>query len=427
MHPSVNRRSFLESTAASGLALGLAGHSWAGDQAPSRRLRIGVMGLSRGASLARDFAQRPGVEVAYVCDVDRNRLQQVVAAVGDAAGKRPQGVSDFRRILDDRDVDALVVATANHWHAPATILACAAGKHVYVEKPGSHNLREAELIVAAARKHNRKVQLGVQRRSWPILQEAIQRLREGVIGEIRFVRSWVATHSRIVAPVQPAEVPEWLDWDLWQGPAPRVPYLSNLVRWNWHLFWHWGNGSLGNSGSHGLDLCLWGLGLTGHPQRVSSGGGMYFSNDDREAPDTQMVSYDYGDRMIVWENRDGHLRGFEGARFGAAFYGTDGALVIPGASYTLYDKSDQLVEQKEGSGADAPHIDNFLAAIRDDVPLYAEIETGQQSARLCHLGAIAHRTGRTLRCDPQTGRILDDPEASALGAREYEPGWEPRV
>lgn len=427
MTKSLNRRTFIGSAAAGGLALGLSSRAWAADDAPGRRLRVGVMGMSRGAGLATQFAQRPGVEVAYVCDVERNRLQQGVASVEKAAGKAPQGVADFRRILDDPTVDALVVATTNHWHAPAAILACAAGKHVYVEKPGSHNPREAELVVAAARKHDRKVQMGVQRRTWPMLQEAAQRLQEGVIGKVRFVRSWYNSLRTAIGPVQPADVPEGLDWDLWQGPAARVPYRSHIVPYNWHWFWHWGNGEIGNNGVHGLDLCLWGLGMTRHPQRVSSGGGLYFIDDDRETPDSQVVTFDYGDLMVTWEGRSAHLRGIEGSRFGAAFYGTEGTMVFVDTGYAVYTMRDQLVEEKNGTGGDTPHIDNFLEAIRDDVPLNAEIETGQRSTMLCHLGAIAHRIGRTLHCDPQTGRILDDPDAMTLWSREYAPGWEPQV
>ena len=427
MRSSLNRRSFLGSTAAASLGVGLAGRSWAADDPPLRRIRVGVMGLSRGAALARMFAERPGVEVAYVCDVDRDRATRVAASVAEVAEKAPRAVGDFRRILDDDGIDALVVASTNHWHAPATILACAAGKHVYVEKPGSHNPREAELIVAAARKHDRKVQMGVQRRSWPVLETAMARLREGAIGEIRFVRGWYNNLRTAFGPVRPAEVPEGLDWDLWQGPAPRVPYRSNIVHYNWHWFWHWGNGEIGNNGVHALDLCLWGLQMTRHPRQVTSGGGIYFIDDDRETPDSQVVTYDYGDLIVTWEGRSAHLRGFEGSRFGAAFYGTEGTLVIPSTGYAIYAMRDELAEEESGSGGDTAHADNFLAAIRDDAPLNAEIETGQRSAMLCHLGAIAHRVGRALHCDPATGHIQDDSDAMALWARDYEPGWEPQV
>ena len=428
MGNSLNRRSFLGSTAVGGLAVSVSSRSWAAGVPHGRRVRVGVMGLSRGASLARQFAQRPGVEVACICDVDRNRVERVAGSVGEIAGKALEGVSDFRRILDDDEIDALVVASTNHWHAPATILACAAGKHVYVEKPGSHNPREAELIVAAARKHDRKVQMGVQRRSWPAHQEGVQRLRENAVGEIRFVRAWYTNLRSPFGPVRPAEVPEELDWDLWQGPAPRVPYRTNIVHYNWHWFWHWGNGEIGNNGVHALDICLWGLGMTRHPRQVSSGGGNYFIDDDRETPDSQVVNFDYGDLLVTWEGRSAHLRGIEGLRSGVAFYGTEGTLVMPNTGgYAIYTMRGELLEDKSGSGGDTPHIDNFLAAIRDDVPLHCEIETGQRSTMLCHLGAIAHRVDRTLHCDPETGRILEDPEAMELWGRDYEPGWEPRV
>ncbi len=427
MSTSLNRRSFLASTAAGGVALGWTARSWSQDATPSRRVRVGVMGMSRGGSLARGFAQRPGVDVAYVCDVDQNRVDRAVGSVEQVAEAAPTGVTDFRRILDDPTIDAVVIATPNHWHAPAAIMACAAGKHVYVEKPGSHNPREAEMMIAAARKHDRKVQVGFQRRSWPILQEAMQRLREGVIGEVRVVRGWYNSLRGPLSRGVPAQVPDGLDWDLWQGPAPRVPYRTHLVHYNWHWFWHWGNGELGNNGSHGLDLCLWGLDTTRPPQQVTAGGGIYFLNDNQDTPDTLQLTCDYGDQMVTWEGRSAHLRGFEGTRFGAAFFGTEGTLVIPGSGYAIYEMRDKLIEEKQGGGGDTPHLDNFLAAIRDGEPLNAEVETCQRSPMLCHLGSIAYRVGRALHCDADSGHIQDDPEAMALWGREYEPGWEPQI
>lgn len=428
MSQSYNRRRFLGSTAAGGLLLGTAASGWAAGEAPSNRLRVGVMGMGgRGSSLARQYAERPGVDVAYVCDVDRDRLAQAVKGVGDASGKPPEGVTDFRRILDDDGVDILVIATANHWHAPATILACSAGKHVYVEKPGSHNPREGEWMVEAARRYDRRVQQGTQRRSWEIIREAVARLQEGVIGEIRFVRGWYNNQRASIGYGQPADPPERLDWDLWQGPAPRVPYRDNIVHYNWHWFWHWGNGEIGNNGIHALDVCLMGLNLDRHPVQVTAGGGNYFLDDDRDTPDSLVTTYDYGDLMITWEGRSAHRRGFEGSMFGMVFYGTEGAMVIPSSSYAIYDRGDKLVEEKAGSGGDALHIDNFLAGVREGTELNAEVGVIQRSTLLCHLGNIAYRTGRALRCDPVTGHIQDDDEAAALWSREYEPGWEPEL
>ena len=285
---------------------------------------LGVMGVNgRGMELARGFNSGGGAEIAYLCDVDERATARAVKAVADKQARAPQGVKDFRRILDDKNVDALVIAAPDHWHAPATILACAAGKHVYVEKPASHNAREGELAVAAARKHKRVVQLGTQRRSYPSVMEAIGKLKGGVLGRVLMARGWYNNTRASIGHGQAAPVPEWLDYELWQGPAPEKPFRDNFVHYNWHWFWHWGTGELGNNGIHSLDVCRWGLGVD-YPIRVTSGGGKYRHDDDQETPDTQTVTFDFGDKSILWEGRSWHPRGFEGSAFGIAFYGEKG-------------------------------------------------------------------------------------------------------
>ncbi|MHC4180688.1 MAG: Gfo/Idh/MocA family protein [Planctomycetota bacterium] len=426
MSDSVNRRAFLERAAAGGTALGVATAGWAAEQSPGAKIVVGVMGLGRGLGLANGFLRQPGVEVAYVCDVGKQRRAAAVKAVGKAAGKQPQAVADVRRVLDDKSVDVLVCAAPDHWHAPATILACAAGKHVYVEKPCCHNPREGELQIAAARKHKCVVQVGTQRRTWPGIIEAMEKLRQGVIGRVLVSRGWYNDMRPSIGRGKPAPVPDWLDYDLWQGPAPRRPYRDNVVHYKWHWFWHWGTGEIGNNGVHSLDMCRWGLGVD-YPSRVTSGGGIYYFDDDQETPDSQVVTYEFGDRMIVWEGRNWHRRGFEGSQFGASFYGDKGSLIITGGGYKVYDRKDKLIAEQGGSGGDAGHIANFLDSIRGTARPNAEIETGHKSTLLCLLGSIAHRTGRALNCDPKNGRILEDQQAMSLWGREYEPGWEPNV
>ncbi len=429
MAETVNRREFLNRTATGGAAVALtvSRGSATAAESPSRRVVVGVMGLSRGRTLAVGFAQQSGVEVRYVCDVDSKRAGIAADAVRKAGGKSVQPIGDFRRILEDDSVDALVCAAPNHWHAPATILACTAGKHVYVEKPCCHNPREGELMVEAARKGKRAVQMGSQRRSSSGAIEAVKQLREGVIGRVYQVRSWYQNARGSIGRGKPASVPANLDYELWQGPAPRVPYLDNRVPYNWHWFWHWGNGEVGNNGVHTLDLCRWGLGVD-YPIRVTSSGGRYRFEDDQETPDTHTVCFEFeGRRSISWQglscNR--HRGGF------VTFYGEDGALDLQGnGSFTIYDSRDKEVKKHKGlTRGDSEHLANFLAAIRNDEPLSlnAEIEKGAKSTLLCHLGNIAHRTGHTLNCDPQNGHIIGDDKAMALWTREYEPGWEPNV
>jgi predicted dehydrogenase len=428
MSNTIHRRQLLAAAATTGAAvLGKANSGGASD-APEQKIVVGTMGLGgRGTSLSCQFAQQPGVEVAYVCDVDKRRVAGAVRAVGRVAAKGPRGVGDYRRILDDPAVDVLVIATADHWHAPAAIAACAAGKHVYVEKPCCHNPREGELLLAASRKYNRLVQHGTQRRSWPSHREAIAKLHDGVIGRVLFSRACHVGIRSSIGLGNPAPAPQWLDWDLWQGPAPRRPYRDNVVHYNWHFFWHWGCGEIGNNGVHKIDVCRWGLQVD-FPRQVSSTGGKLYFDDDRETPDTHVVSYDFGDRVLVFENRNWHRRGFEGeTNADIAFYGTGGSMIVRSAAYTIYDMQNREIDRGGGRGGEVDHVPNFLDGIRHGSPLNADIETGYRSTLLCHLGAIAHRTGHTLHCDPATGHPLDCPEAESLWQREYEPGWEPKV
>ncbi len=427
MAQSIHRRQFLNNTAmGSAAGLALAGGALRAAQSASETVTVGVMGLSRGRALAQGFAEQPGVIVKYVCDVDENRASAAAASVEKEVGKSPKPIGDFRRILDDESVDALVCAAPNHWHAPATILGCSAGKHVYVEKPCSHNPREGELMVEAARKNNRAVQLGTQRRSGPAFHEAMALLHDGVIGRVYCSRSWYGNSRGPIGTGKPAAVPENLDYELWQGPAPRVPYYDNRVHYNWHWFWHWGNGELGNNGVHTIDLCRWGLGVD-YPIRVTSSGGRYRFDDDQQTPDTHVVAFEFeGEKTLTWQglscNR--HREGF------VKFYGEGGTMALDGnGGYTVYDDRDKVIKEGGGQRGDAIHIANFIAAIRNDTPLElnAEIEKGHKSTLLCHLGNIAHRTGRTLNCNSANGHIIGDDKAMAYWEREYEPGWEPKV
>ncbi len=421
-----DRRRFLQTGTTGAAALGIARASWAAQEKPNERIIVGAMGMGgRGTTLARQFQSRPNVDVAYVCDPDSRRAGRAAEAVAKEGGK-PRPIGDFRQILDDPQVDVLVVATPDHWHGPATIYACVAGKHVYVEKPCCHNPAEGEMMIAASRKYNRVVQIGTQRRSWPALREAVARLREGVIGEVIYSRGWYNNMRGPIGHGKPAPVPEWLDWNLWQGPAPRVEYRDNVVHYNWHWFWHWGTGEIGNNGVHALDVCRWGLGVE-YPTAVSSGGGKFYFDDDQETPDSQVVTYRFGKKMIVWECFNWHPHGLENSRFGAAFFGREGTLLITGAGYRILDRRDKTVEEKPGRGGDTDHIADFLDAIHTGRRPNADIEQGHKSTLLCHLGSIAHRVGRQLRCDPANGHILDDADAQRLWSRQYEPGWEPKV
>jgi len=368
----------------------------------------------------------PNTEIAYICDVDDRAIAKGIDAATKKQSKKPTGVRDFRRVLEDPAVDAVSIATPDHWHAPASIMASAAGKHVYVEKPGSHNGHESEWIVAAARKHQRVVQMGNQRRSWPWVIEAMAALHNGEIGKLFFARGWYTSHRGSIGRGKPAPIPDWLDYSLWQGPAPERPFRDNILHYNWHWFWNWGTGELGNNAVHALDLARWGLGV-GAPKRVTCGGNRYHYQDDWETPDTYVAMFDFGDQGIAWEGRSCDPQGYEGSQFGVTFFGEKGSVVITGSDYKIFDLNSKLIRETKGKYDDVVHFANFIAGIREGQKLNAEIEDGQKSTLMCHLANIAWRTGHTLNFDPKTHKIVEDRKASALWKREYRRGWEPAI
>ncbi len=306
MKPTIKRRDFIKHTSASSLGLGLmtaGAPAIFANGSPSKKVVVAIMGTnSRGSALAQGFAKLPGTEVAYICDVDDQALEKGTQATR-AGGqkKKPQAEKDFRKVLDDPAVDALVIAAPDHWHTPAAMLALKAGKHVYVEKPCSHNPHEGEMLVKLADKSDRVVQMGNQRRSWPNVVMGIKKLKDGIIGRPYLAKAWYANSRESIGTGQKVTVPPGLDFDLWQGPAPRQPYRDNLVHYNWHWFWHWGTGELLNNGTHFIDLCRWGLEVN-YPVRVSSGGGRYAYDDDWQTPDTQVAYFNFEDQKgISWE------------------------------------------------------------------------------------------------------------------------------
>lgn len=427
MTDALNRRGFLRCGVGTGVAAyaaAAAGGTWQEDDRP---LVVGVMGVNgRGRQLATGFAACPQVEVAYICDVDARATATALAALAEVQTRPAEGVGDFRRILDDPQVDILIVAAPNHWHAPATILACQAGKHVYVEKPCSHTAQEGEWAVEAARRHNRVVTVGTQRRSQLSFIEAANRLRQGEIGTIRYARSWYFNRRGPIGKGQVTSPPDWLDYALWQGPAPHREYKDNLIHYNWHWHWHWGNGELGNNGVHGLDLARWGMGVD-FPTRVTSAGGRYRFDDDQETPDTHLVTYEFGDRAILWEGISWSPMGPQGSAFGVTFHGDEGTMEWFDCGYRIFDMQRKLVHEHTGSFTDVAHYEDFLRCVRHGGQPTADIDEAHRSTLLCHLGNIAHRVGRSLKTDPRNGHILDDTDAAAQWTREYAPGWEPRV
>jgi predicted dehydrogenase len=416
-----NRRTFL---AASGmLALGT---RLARAESPNERVRLAVVGVNgRGTELARGFARQQNAEIVAICDVDDATLAKPVEAVEKASQKAPRTEKDFRKLLDDKSIDALVVATPDHWHALITVMACQAGKDVYCEKPVSHNVVEGRRMVEAARKYKRIVQAGTQRRSTDAVREGVEYVQSGAIGKVGMARAWIHQQRKPIGYGKEVPVKPGLDYAMWQGPAPDRPYMSNRIHYNWHWFWNWGTGEIGNNGIHGLDVSRWGMGVEA-PTSILSGGGKYVFEDDQEVPDTQIVTFEFPTCAIVWEHRMWSTHGLEGSGFGNAFYGDKGTVLIDNKGWRMVDgpkDAPKAGSDKSGDGQGA-HLRNFLECVRSRKAPNAEIEIGHLSTRLCHLGNIAHRVGRKVHFDAATESFPGDAEANKLLSREYSSRFE---
>jgi predicted dehydrogenase len=315
------------------------------------------------------------------------------------------------------------------------------GKHVYVEKPCGQNPYEGELVSSAYHKYGKLIQMGNQRRSFPTLQEAVKQVKDGIIGEAYFAKAWYTNNRPSIGYGKKVPVPSTLDFNLWQGPAPRRDYQDNLVHYNWHWFWHWGTGEACNNGTHEIDCCRWFLGVD-YPTKVSSSGGRYAFKDDWQTPDTQVAGFEFDNKSsITWESRSCNNYPVEGGGRGFIIYGTKGTLVNGGGGdYRIFDEKNKLIKEEKSEvvadpanpvsatgNLDIYHFTNFLNAIRGDAKLSSPVDEGSKSVLLCHLANIAQRTGRTLHCDPVNGHILNDNEAMSLWRRTYEKGWEPKI
>ena len=386
------------------------------------RVRVGVVGVrSRGYDLAKLFAENKGAEVVALCDIDDENFAKPAGAVEKISGQAPRIEKDFRRLLDDKSIDVIANATPDHWHALVAVMACQAGKDVYTEKPASHNVVEGRRMIQAARKYNRVVQVGMQRRSMDHVKEAVAYTKSGALGDVGMARAWIHQQRKPIGHGTPGPVPKGVDYDMWQGPAVDRPFMANRFHYNWHWFWNWGTGELGNNGIHGLDVARWGLGVDA-PTAVTSGGGKFVFDDDQEVPDTQIVTWEFPKAAIVWEHRMWSKHGTEGQGFGIAFYGDKGTLIVDETEWTVVDPDGKKPEKPEGGKATngmSAHVQNFLDCVRSREKPNADIEVGHLSTRLCHLGNIAHRMGRKLTFDAGREAFKEAPDADKLLGREY--------
>ena len=425
------RRFFLITSAA---ALGGARRALSG---PNDRIRVACVGLrARGKDHLDAYGAMPGVEIAALCDIDRAILERSAAQVEMRAKKRPAVYTDLRKLLEDKSIDAVSIATPNHAHAVQTIWCCQAGKDVYIEKPCSHDMFEAQQMVAAARRYDRIVEQGSQSRSSPALQEAVKKMREGAIGEVYMARALCFKDRDTIGRAKEEPVPAGVDYDLWLGPAPLRPFTRNRFHYNWHWFWDYGNGDLGNQAIHEIDIARWGLGVR-YPTKISAIGGHFMFDDDQETPNTLTATYEFNDngkkQMMVCEVRhwiSNHEAGISQNRGGAGklypntignlFYGSNGYLAVDGYfSYKTWLGKEQAPGPSRTEGGD--HFANFIQAVRSRkrADLNAEIEEGAISTTLVHLANISYRLGRTLHFDAASYSCAGDPEANAMFTRKY--------
>lgn len=405
---------------------------------PNDKVVVAMMGVnSRGEFLAKTLASFPDVEIAYICDVDTKVYDRVSNEILKITGKKPAFAGDIRKLLEKKDFDALVIAAPDHWHAPATILACQAGKHVYCEKPASHNPHEGEMSVEAAKKYNRIVQLGTQRRSFPNCTKMVNELHQGVIGRLYYAKGWYANHRPSIGIGKVVPVPGNLDYELWQGYAPRRAYKDNLIHYNWHWHWNWGTGEALNNGTHEIDVMRWALGVD-YPTKITSSGGRFAFKDDWETPDTQVITANFANNTALsWEGRSCNGFATEGTDRGVTFYGDKGTIYYGGGDgYKVYDGNSKLVSEVKDSAdvdptnkvsptatLDGVHLANFISTVKGNSHLNQPILSGHKSTLIPQLGNIAIRVGRELNLDPTNGHILNDPDAARLWHREYQPGW----
>ncbi|REK10479.1 MAG: gfo/Idh/MocA family oxidoreductase [Planctomycetota bacterium] len=431
---SSDRREFLKYTAGGAAVAGATALAKTARAAgANEKLTVALVGPGgMGSSHLRQLGANREVDLAWVCDVDEGRLDKAAQTAETLSGRKPQKTKDMRQVFDDKSVDAVWIATPDHWHAPATILACDAGKHVYVEKPCSHNIREGRLMIEAARRNKRVVQVGTQTRSTTEVREGMQKLADGVIGDVLVAKAWNSQRRSSIGHEEPTDPPSTLDYDLWVGPAPMVPYQKNLLPSIWRWWYNFGAGDMGNDGVHDLDIARWGLGVEGHPSSIVAMGGKYFFDDDQQFPDTQYVVFEYPGqgkngqtKQLIFEQRIWSPYVQEGWENGDAYYGTEGMMILgKKGGYKIFGPRNKLIEEVSYDGPNLPgHHANFIQCIREGGRPHADIEINHLTTTLCHLGNIATRVRAALEFDPATERITNSADAAALVRREYRDHW----
>jgi len=409
----------------------------AGRPGPNGRVTVGLIGAGRmGMWNLNDFMKQDDVQVAAICDVYAPNM-----AVAALKAQQAERYKDFRKLLDRKDIDAVIVATPDHWHAPVMIMACQAGKDVYVEKPISLTLDEGRKMVEAARRSNRVVQVGTQQRSGTHFQKAVEIVRSGKLGKISFVRTWNFGNQYPAGIGNPpdSDPPDDLDWDMWLGPAPRVRFNANRFgvapeRWStFRCFWDYAGGMMTDWGVHLIDIVQWAMDVQ-YPTRVSATGGKLCLTDNRETPDTLFVTYQYPGFVCTYENRECNGNSINGQGYGIMFHGTEGTLYVnrefyeimpekkPGQDKKLVDRIDP-VKERSSNDSHLAHVRNFLDCVKSRQRPISDIEIGHRSTSTCLLGNVAYRSAERITWDGKTERIANSSSASKYLSKQYRKGW----
>jgi predicted dehydrogenase len=438
----MTRREFLDNAAvgAAGLAIGSTAKGYGQIMGANDRLNFAVIGLNSRAyaHLSALKANKANARISHVCDVDTGTMAKFAARTQVQMGEPAAQERDFRTVLALKEVDAITIATPDHWHTPMAINGLRAGKHVYVEKPCSHNPAEGAMLVEAQRKYGKLVQMGTQQRSSPHTIEVVEKIHSGLIGTTYFAKAWYSNVRKSIGHGRPVPVPTQLDWDLWQGPAPRREYTDNIQPYNWHWFRTYGTGEALNNGTHEVDVCRWALGVD-LPDRVTAQGGRYAFKDDWQFYDTLTTSFTYPNHMIAWECTCCNGMKHFGRDRGSEIIGTNGTVLVDRDGYEVYDlNGTKMSERKAGSktsstdlvGADSmtdAHFANFIAGIQHGERLHAPIAVGNVSVTMLQMSNIAWEVNRELLLDRTTGHVKDDDAAMKMWGREYQNGWAPQV
>ncbi|WP_020528197.1 Gfo/Idh/MocA family oxidoreductase [Flexithrix dorotheae] len=442
-----SRRAFIKNTAlaSSAISVGLVGgvsaKSYSRILGANDRVTVAQIGCKRRAGAMKDAfkAINDKLNIKYVCDIYKPQMEKFGNEIKEETGQTPQHEGDIRKLLEDKEVDAIFNATPDHWHAPGTWLALEAGKHVYVEKPCSHNPWEGELLVEFQKKYGKVVQMGNQQRSAQETQEIIAEIHKGAIGEAYKAVAFYNNSRDSIGKAKAVSVPEGFDWELFQGPAPRAEYLDVYFDYNWHWFWPYGTGETGNNSVHEIDIARWALQLD-FPDTVSVDAGKYhFKDDSWVMYDTMEARFEFGNKTIVWDGKCRNNYPTYGPGRGTIIYGSEGSVFVDRNGYKMYDRGGKLVKEADaavkssttglGGGGNATnvHVNNFIETIKGTTKQNSPIDEGAKSTLLGHLANIAYRADSVIKCDPKTGQLLDKKLMKTYWKRQYEPGWEPKL